>query len=64
LAAGGFHFERHGFGAAQAIGEVRHRIDGHQLAAVDDDDVLAGMLHFREDVGAENDGVLAGERFQ
>jgi hypothetical protein len=30
----------------------------------DDDDALAGMLHFAEDVGAEDDGVLAGERFQ
>jgi hypothetical protein len=30
----------------------------------DDDDALAGLLDFGEDVGAENDGVVAGEMLQ
>ena len=63
-AVGGLHFQRDGFGAAQPVGEVGHRIDGHQLALADDDDALAGVLHFAEDVGAENDGVVAGEVLQ
>jgi len=33
LAVGGFHFERHGFGARQAIGEVSDRIDGPPACA-------------------------------
>ena len=58
---GGCHFQRHGFGAAQAVGQVRHRIGGHQLALIDDDNALAGLFDFGQDVGAENDGVIAGQ---
>ena len=38
-----------------------HRIGGHHLAFVDDDHLLAGLLDFRQDVGAQNDGVIAGK---
>ena len=60
-AVGGFDFEADGFGAAQAVGEVGDRILRDQLALADDDDALAGLLHLAEDVGAEDDGVVAGE---
>ena len=60
MSVGGFDFERDGFGAAQPVGEIGDRVDGHQLALVDDDDALAGVLDFGEDVGAEDDGVIAG----
>ena len=38
-----------------------HGIGRHQLALVDDDDLLAGLLDFGQDVRAENDGVIAGQ---
>jgi len=36
---------------------IVHGIGGHQLALVDDDDLLAGLLDFRQDVRAQNNGV-------
>ena len=56
-----FDFEHHRFGAARAILQVLDRIRGHQLALVDDDHLLAGLLHFGQNVGAENNGVIAGQ---
>jgi len=50
-AAGGGLPQRHRFGAGAAVGEVRHRIDGDQLALADDDDALAGSAPFRQNVG-------------
>ena len=64
MAVGGFDFERDGFGAAQAVGEVGDGILGDELALANDDDALAGVLHLAEDVGAEDDGVIAGEGLQ
>ena len=61
VAVGGFDFEGDGFGAAQAVGEVGYGILRDELALADDDDALAGLLHLAEDVGAEDDGVIAGE---
>ena len=60
-AVGGFDFERDGFGAAQAVGQVGDRILGDELALADDDDALAGVFDLGQDVGAEDDGVIAGE---
>ena len=60
-AVGRFDFERHRLGAAQPVREVRDRILRHQLALADDDDALAGVLDLGQDVGAEDDGVLAGQ---
>ena len=48
-----------GFGAAQPAGEILHRIRGHQLALGDDDDALAGLLDFGQNVRRKNNGVLA-----
>jgi len=45
----------------QAAAEVFHRIGGHQLAAIDDHDALAHRLHFRQDVGGKNNGVIPGQ---
>ena len=36
-------------------------VGGDKLALADDDDLLADCLHFGEDVGAQDDGVFAGE---
>ena len=41
--------------------QIVWRINGHHAALVDDHDALTGLRDFREDVGAENDGVIAGE---
>ena len=54
-----FHFQHHRFGAARAILQIVHRIGRHQLALVDDDHLLAGLFHFRQDVRAQDDGVIA-----
>ena len=41
--------------------QVGDGIGNHDLAVVDDDHLAAGLLDFGQDVGAENDGVIAGE---
>jgi len=41
--------------------QIAHGIRGHQLALVDNDDTFAGLFDFRQDVGAQNNGVVAGE---
>ena len=46
---------------AAAIRQVVGRVDGHDLALVDDDDALAGLRDFGQDVRAEDDRVIAGE---
>ena len=61
IAAGSGNLDRHRFGAAQPVGQVGDSVLRHKLALVDDDDAFAGMLDFREDVGAQDDGVVAGE---
>ena len=60
-AAASLHFQHHRFGAARAILQVVHRIRRHQLALVDDEHLLAGLLHFGQDVRAQDDGVVAGQ---
>ena len=40
------------------IGDRIHRDD---FAGVNDDDLAAGLFDFRQDVSAENDGVVAGK---
>ena len=55
------YFHEHGLGAARAALKIVHGVSRHQLALVDDDDLLAGLLDFRKDVRAENDGVIACE---
>ena len=54
-------FDQHRFCAARAVLQVVYRVRRHQLAFVDDDDLLAGLLDFRQNVRAENDGVVAGQ---
>ena len=44
-----------------AVVQVGHGIHGDNFAGIDNDDFAAGLLDFGEDVGAENDGVVAGE---
>ena len=39
------------------------RVGRDHLALADDDHLLADLLHFRQNVRAENDGVIAGEAF-
>ncbi len=41
--------------------QVGDGIDRDDFAVINDDDFAAGLFHFREDVGAEDDGVVAGE---
>jgi hypothetical protein len=43
--------------------QIAHRIRRDQLSLVDDDHLLAGLLHFRKNVCAENDGVIARKAF-
>src|SRR5262249_29441701 len=50
------------FRTSQAVGEVHYRIDRNQLALADDNDALAGVLDLREDMGAQNDRVIARQR--
>ncbi len=51
----------HRLRAAQALGQRIGRVDGDDLALVDDHDPLAGLRHFRKDVRAQDDGVVAAE---
>src|SRR6185437_16579174 len=55
------YFQQHCFRVARERLKIDDRIRRHHATLVDDDDLLAGLLHFRQDVRAENDGVLAGE---
>ena len=51
----------HRLGPLQPRGQAFRRVDRDHAALVDDDDALAGLGDFRKDVGAEDDGVVAGE---
>src|SRR5262249_23932209 len=55
------NFEHDGFGSARPGLQVAHRVGSHQLPLVNNDDLLAGLLDFGKNVGAENDGVAAGK---
>ena len=61
VAAGDFDQQR--FHTASAILKIVHGIGGHQLALIDDDDLLADLLDFRKDVRAQDDGVIARKAF-
>ena len=61
LAIAGGDFDQNRFGAARPRLQVAHRVGRHQLALVDDDHLLAGLFDFGKDVGAEDDGVVAGQ---
>ena len=61
LPVAGGHLEQKSFRAAGLRLQVAHRIRRYQLSLVDDDDLLAGLLHFGQDVRAEEDGVVAGQ---
>ena len=43
--------------------QVINGVGRDHLALVDDDDLFADLLHFGQDVRAENDGVIAGKAF-
>src|SRR5713101_8168448 len=61
IGAGRMDLHVHCLRAPQPRDEVGRRVDGHDLALVDDPDALAGLRDLREDVGAENDRVIARE---
>src|SRR6266404_5801182 len=54
-------FQQQRFGATRAILQIADRVGCDQLALVNDDDLFAGLLDFRQNVRAEDDGVVAGE---
>ena len=59
VAAGNFQQQR--FGVARPRLQVAHGIGRDQLAFVDDQHLLAGLFHLGKNMGAENDGVVAGQ---
>ena len=61
IASGNLNQQR--FDAARPGLKVAYGIRSDHLALVDDDDLLAGLLHLGQNVRAENDGVVAGETF-
>ncbi len=54
-------FDQQRFRTARTILQIADGIGGDELAFVDDDDLLAGLLDLRQDVSAQDDGVVAGE---
>jgi len=60
-AIAGGDFDKDGAGTASAILQIVDGVGGDELALINDDDLFAGLLDFGKDVGAENDGVIAGE---
>ncbi len=48
-------------GTPQTIGEIVDAVRGDDLSLADDDHLFADLLDFRQDVRAENDGVVAGQ---
>src|SRR5258708_10197412 len=50
------------FGALEATVEVLRSVLGHHAAIGDDDDARTGRGHLGQDVGAQDDRVLAAER--
>ena len=61
--APGFDRDRDAFGASEAMSEIADCVRGYDLALADDDYLFADLLDFRQDVGAQDDGVIARERF-
>ncbi len=61
ITAAACDFDNYGASAAGAILQIVYRVCGDEPTFVDDDDLLAGLLDFGKDVGAENNGVIAGE---
>ena len=59
----GVHLHVHRFRAPQPRSQVVRRVDRDDAALVDDDDALAGLRDFRQDVRAQDDRVIAGELF-
>ena len=59
VAAGNLQQQR--FGVARPRLQIAHGIGRHQLAFVDDQHLLAGLFHLGKNMGAENDGVVAGQ---
>ena len=47
----------------EARGEIRGRVDGGDLALINDDHAIAGHADFRKNVRGKNDGVISGETF-
>src|SRR5271170_8050662 len=61
LAIAARNLEQKSFGAARPGLQVAHRIGRYQLALVDDDDLLAGLFDLRQDMSAEDNGVIPGQ---
>ena len=53
--------EQDSFVALQPPGELIRRTLRHKLAGIDHHNALAGLRNFGQNVGAEHDGVLAGQ---
>jgi hypothetical protein len=56
------HLQVDRLGPAQAGCQVVGRVHGHDAPLVDDHDAVAGLADLREDVRAQDDRVVAGER--
>src|SRR5581483_8790631 len=63
VAAGRIDLDVHRFRSAQPRRQVLRRVDGDDLPLVDDDDALARLADFRQDVRAQDDRVGARELF-
>ena len=57
------HFDGYSFPALQLQPKILRRVHGYDLAAVDDDDSMTGLLDLRQNVGREHHRVLAGQIF-
>ena len=57
--AAGIHLHEHRLGPAQPGGQVVRRVHRDHPSVVDDDDALAGLRDLGQDVGAQDDGVIA-----
>ena len=61
VGAVGVHLHVQRLRPPQPGGQVVRRVFGDHAALVDDDDALAGLRDFREDVRAQDDGVVPGQ---
>src|SRR5207245_8707621 len=52
---------KHGLRSAGAALQVAHRVRRYQSSFVDNDHLLAGLLDLRENVRAQNDGMVASK---
>ena len=61
VATHGVHLHVYRFRATHPRCQVVRRVHGYHAALADDDDALAGLTHLGQDVGAQDDRVVAGQ---